>query len=299
MSAASATLPVAFRRNDPFSIAGPSVSDADFLRFQRLIEKEAGIFLAEVKKSLLVGRLTRRLRVLNLASLKDYYQRVLEDPAELTCMIDCISTNETQFFREPSHFEFLERQVFPQWIAAANAGERPRRIRVWSAGCSTGEEPYSLAMSLLHHFPAPTWQVEILATDISTRVLERARAGVWPLEKSSQIPASYLKAFMLRGTGEQEGKMKAGPEIQRLIRFEQFNLLESRSETNQGRFDLVLCRNVLIYFQPETKVQVVRRLLHNLAPDGYFFVGHSESLHHLTDCVKTVLPTIYVQPGKL
>jgi chemotaxis protein methyltransferase CheR len=167
---------------------------------------------------------------------------------------------------------------------------------VWSAACSTGEEPYSIAMTLLHHFPQSSgWQIEILATDISTRVLARARAGIWPMAKSTQIPEKYLKSFMLRGTGAQEGKMKVGLEIQRAIRFEYLNLLEEPTSPRTVPFDMVFCRNVLIYFQPETKIQVVRRLLSRLAPDGYLFVGHSESLNHLTDCMRSVVPTVYVQ----
>ena len=283
-------------RTDTFALVSQTVTDADFALFQRLIEKKTGIYLAPIKKTLLIGRLSRRLRDLGLPSLRKYYKRVLTDPAEHTHMVDCISTNETHFFREPLHFEFLERQIFPQWIAEANAGARPRRIRVWSAACSTGEEPYSIAMTLLHHFPQSSgWHIEILATDISTRVLARARAGIWPVEKSAQIPETYLKSFMLRGTGESEGKMKAGIEIQRAIRFEHLNLLEEPTASRAVPFDMIFCRNVLIYFQPETKIQVVRRLLGRLAPDGYLFVGHSESLNHLTDCVRSIVPTVYIQ----
>ncbi len=272
------------------------ISDSDFVLFQRLIEREAGIYLAPVKKALLVGRLTRRLRDLNLDNLHDYYERVVSDPAEMICMIDRISTNETQFFREPLHFEFLEQQVFPQWLEQAAAGERPRRIRVWSAACSSGEEAYSLAMTLLHHFPAASgWQVDILATDISTRVLDRGRAGLWPMEKARQIPSHHLKSFMLRGTGPQEGRMKAGDEIRRLVHFERFNLLDEGTYPRSQTFDLIFCRNALIYFKSETKTQVIRRLLNYLAPDGYFFVGHSESLNHLTDCVRSVVPTVYMR----
>jgi chemotaxis protein methyltransferase CheR len=271
-----------------------SISDADFFLFQRLIEKDAGIYLAPAKKSLLVGRLSRRMRELGLSDLRKYYKRVLADPAEHTRMVDQISTNETQFFREPIHFEFVERRVLPRWISQAEAGERMRNVRVWSAGCSTGEEPYSIAMTLLHNLPqASEWQIEVLATDISTRVLARARAGVWPVEKARQIPASYLKSFMLRGTGTQEGKMKVGPEIQRIVRFEQFNLMEEPGFGPSSRFDLIFCRNVLIYFQPETKARVVRGLLRHLSPEGYLFVGHSESLNHLIDCVRSVVPTVY------
>jgi len=279
-----------------FAMVSQSVTDADFLLFQRLIEKEVGIHLSPAKKPLLVGRLSRRLRELGLPTLRKYYKRVLADPDELTCMIDCISTNETQFFREPLHFQFLERQVFPQWAAQASAWERPKHVRVWSAACSSGEEPYSIAMTLLHRFPRCSgWQIEILATDISTRVLARARAATWPAEKARQIPISHLKSFMLRGTGTQEGKMKAGPEIQQVVRFERLNLLEETAYPRSSPFDLIFCRNVLIYFQPETKVQIVRRLLNHLAPRGYLFVGHSESLNQLADCVRSVVPTVYVQ----
>jgi chemotaxis protein methyltransferase CheR len=271
-----------------------SISDADFFLFQRLIEKDAGIYLAPAKKSLLVGRLSRRMRELGLSDLRKYFKRVLADPAEHTRMIDHISTNETQFFREPLHFDFLKQRVLPRWISQAEAGQRTRKVRVWSAGCSTGEEPYSIAMTLLQHLPeASGWQIEVLATDISTRVLARARAGVWPLEKARQIPAPYLKSFMLRGTGTQEGKMKVGPEIQRIVRFEQFNLIEEPAFAPSSSFDLIFCRNVLIYFQPETKARVVRRLLRYLSPDGYLFVGHSESLNHLIDCVRSAVATVY------
>jgi chemotaxis protein methyltransferase CheR len=283
-------------REDMFAATWQSVTDADFSLFQRLLEEETGIYLSEAKKSLLVGRLSRRLRELGLSDLRKYYKRVLADPAEHTRMIDCISTNETHFFREPLHFEFLEMQVLPRWIAQAEAGQRPRKIRVWSAGCSTGEEPYSIAMMLLQHLPqASGWQIEILATDISTRVLARARAGIWPVEKAAQIPSPYLKAFMLRGTGAQEGKMKAGPEVQRVVQFERFNLLGEPAPPGSPFFDMIFCRNVLIYFQPETKARVVRRLLNHLVPEGYLFVGHSESLNHLAGCVRSVVPTVYVQ----
>jgi chemotaxis protein methyltransferase CheR len=282
-------------RSDMFANIAQTITDADFVLFQRLLEKETGIYLSQAKKSLLVGRLSRRLRELGLNNLRKYYKRVLADPAEHVRMIDCISTNETQFFREPLHFGFLEQRILPQWIAQAESGRRQRRIRVWSAGCSTGEEPASIAMTLLHYLPESAgWQVEILATDISTRVLVRARAGIWPVEKARQIPTPYLKAFMLRGTGSQEGSMKAGPEIQRVVRFDRFNLLGEAAPSAPGLFDMIFCRNVLIYFQPETKARVVRRLLTHLAPDGFLFVGHSESLNHLSDCLRSVVPTVYV-----
>jgi chemotaxis protein methyltransferase CheR len=162
------------------------ITNQEFALFQALIHREAGICLSPAKKTLLVGRLTRRLRDMGLNSFEAYYRRVVErGEEELARLLDCICTNETHFFREPPQFEFLELRGFPEWAARAASGLRARRIRVWSAGCSTGEEPYSVAMTLWEHFPpADGWEIEILATDLSTRALEQARAAVWPIEKA-------------------------------------------------------------------------------------------------------------------
>jgi chemotaxis protein methyltransferase CheR len=267
-----------------------AVSDAEFELFQRLIHSEAGIWLAPVKKALLVGRLARRLRELGLTSYRAYYDRVREDPAEKIRMLDAICTNETHFFREPRHFEFLSSRVFPALREQAEAGRRPRRIRVWSAACSSGEEPYSIAMALLHAFPSG-WDLQILASDLSTKILDRARAAVWPIEKSSEISRSYLEAFMLRGVASQEGLMKAGPEIRELVRFARVNL--NGDGWPEGRFDLVFCRNVLIYFERRAKQRVVERLLDRLEPGGHLFLGHAESLGGLTTRARAAMPTVY------
>jgi chemotaxis protein methyltransferase CheR len=276
---------------------GRGLSGAEFRLFQDLIHREAGIFLSESKKALLVGRLSRRLRELGLASFGDYHRYVTtEDPAERTRMLDCVSTNETHFFREPRQFDFLEDRVLPDWRAAAEAGVRPRRIRVWSAACSTGEEPYSLAMTLLGRFPPESgWQIEILASDISTRVLERAREAVWPIEKAAEIPERHLKRFMLRGARSQEGRMKAGPEIRSVVRFERINL-NADSYPVTTRFDLIFCRNVLIYFDGPSKMRVTRQLVRHLEPTGYFFLGHAESVVDAAAELQRVGPTVYA-PG--
>ena len=271
-----------------------SVSDAEFARFQALVHQEAGIWLSPAKKALLAGRLAKRLRELGLASYGDYFEIVRTDEAERTHMLDCVSTNETHFFREPRHFELLAERVYPAWQADCDAGRRPRRIRAWSAACSTGEEPFTLAMSLLRAFPPGSgWDIEILATDLSTRVLERAREAVWPIAKAKEIPPLLLKAFMLRGTGSQEGRMKAGPELRSLVRFARLNLNHDAYPA-LGQFDLLFCRNVLIYFDPATKLRVVGRLLAHLAPDGHLFLGHAESLGGMTDRLRSVIPTVYV-----
>jgi chemotaxis protein methyltransferase CheR len=272
-----------------FQTLGEGLGEREFKLFQRLIHEQAGIYLAESKRALLIGRLSRRLRELDISSFAEYYQLAEKDPAERVRMIDCICTNETRFFREPQQFEFLENRIIPEWRTAS----KPRPIRVWSAACSTGEEPYTLAMILLSHFPvASGWEIEILASDLSTRVLARAKEGVWPLERAGEIPEGLLKRFMLRGRGTQEGKMRAGEELRSVIRFERINLNEERYPVT-GPFDLIFCRNVLIYFDGASKLQVVRRLVDHITPGGHLFLGHAESLLGVGSLVRRVGPTVY------
>jgi chemotaxis protein methyltransferase CheR len=272
------------------------LSDKEFVKFQALIRKEVGINLSPAKKALLVGRLTKRLRERGLDSFGAYYRLVTEeDDVERIRMVDSICTNETHFFREPAQFEFLKDHAIPAWLAEAETGRRPRRIRVWSAGCSTGEEPNSLAMIFLDRFPPGSgWEIEILATDISTRVLEKARAATWPIAKSKEIPLTYLKRYMLRGTKSQEGGMRAGPELRQVIEYMRLNLNDDNYPVGPP-FDAVFCRNVLIYFDVATKKRVIERLLGRMTPQGLLFLGHAESLAGLSERVRSVGPTIYVQ----
>ena len=271
-----------------------TVSPSEFKLLQELIHRETGIFLSDAKKALLVGRLSGRLRDLKLDSFREYYRHVTEvDPGELVRMLDCITTNETRFFREPQQFDFLEQQVIPRLKAEAAEGRRPKRIRVWSAASSTGEEAYSLAMMLLTHFPKESgWTIEIFGSDISTRVLDKARAAVWLIERAREIPEPHLKRFMLKGTGSQEGTMKAGPEIRSLVRFDRLNLMDENYPVS-GKFDFVFCRNVLIYFNAETKARVVGNLLKHLEPNGLLFLGHAESMLGMQDRLRRVGPTVY------
>ena len=274
----------------------PPVTDKEFGLFQKLIYEKAGIYLAAPKRALVDSRLAKRIRELGLDSFAAYYHHVVEDRdgAELIQLLDRISTNETHFFREPRQFEFLETRIIADWTAQAAAGIRLRRICAWSAGCSTGEEPYSLAMVLRDHFPPSAgWEIEILATDLSTRVLDRAGAAIWPIAKAEEIPPKYLKRFMLKGIGAQAGKMKMTPEIRSTVRFERVNLNDDDYPVS-GSFDLILCRNVLIYFDGPSRLRVIHRLLHHLASSGYLFVGHAESLNGVTDRVSPVMPTVYV-----
>jgi chemotaxis protein methyltransferase CheR len=272
---------------------GVALSEAEFQKFSQLIEQEVGIHLSDAKKPLLVARLGKRLRRLELATFSDYYRRVLDDPRERVAMFDAISTNETRFFREAKHFEFLDTHLLPAIKARAAAGERPRALHVWSAGCSTGEEPYSLAMTLLSHFDPSEWDLRIDATDLSTRVLDAARAGSWPMRKALEIPQPLLRRFMLRGTRTQQGWFKAGPELRSILRFGRLNLTVPFALP--GKYDLVFCRNVLIYFSNATRRRVVTSLLDHLAPGGHFFIGHAETLAGIIEGPRSVMPTVYVR----
>lgn len=270
----------------------PRLSDADFALFQTLIRREAGIHLADSKRALLIGRLAPRLRTLGLKSFRHYYLRVTEeDEDELVTMLDRISTNETRFFRGPQHFEMITSDLVPAWVDAARRGDRDRVVRAWSAGCSTGEEPYSLAMCLLAALPTG-WQVDILATDISTRVLERARQATWPIARSTEIAPELLRRFVLRGTRSQDGRIKMGPEVRAAVRFARLNLNDTAYPLSDT-LDLIFCRNVLIYFDPETRQRIMRQLFSHLAPDGLLFVGNAETLVGTGVDARVVSPTVY------
>jgi len=276
------------------------LTDREFSLFQALVEREAGIHLGPTKQALLVGRLSRRVRALGLPSFGAYYRFVLSrgNEAERIRMLDCLCTNETHFFREPEHFDFLRQRVFPEWTRRAAQGLMARRVRVWSAGCSTGEEPYSLAMELLAHFPAGSgWDVEVLATDLSTWALERARQGLWPMERAASIPRPLLRHFMLQGVRSQEGLMKAGAELRAVLRFARVNLNDERGWPT-GPFELVFCRNVLIYFGAESRAQALSGLLRRLQPTGYLFLGHAESLTGSAEPARCVAPNIYRARGE-
>jgi len=274
-----------------------SVSPALFQKFQKLIYAETGIWLSSSKNALLCGRLFRRLRALEITSLETYYERVShpDQYEERTQMIDAITTNETRFFREPRQFEFMVQQVLPRWRAQAEHGSRPRRVRIWSAGCSSGEEPYSVAMLLAKHLPAEQgWDVRLLATDISNRVLEKAQRGIYPITKSAEFPADLLHTFMLRGTADREADMKVKIEIQQMIEFRRLNL-NQESNLPEGPFDAIFCRNVLIYFDMASKRRVVANLTHNLVANGYLFVGHAENLNSMFPELRSIEPTILIK----
>jgi len=276
-----------------------SVSPALFQKFQKLIYAETGIWLGNSKTALLCGRLFRRLRALEITTLESYYECVAspDQHEERSRMIDAITTNETRFFREPRQFEFLVQRVFPRWRAAAERGLRPRRVRIWSAGCSSGEEPYTVAMLLAKHLPAEEgWDVRLLATDISNRVLEKARKGTYPIVRSAELPKDLLHTFMLRGTAERQGEMKVRVEIQQMVDFQRLNL-DQESSFIEGPFDAIFCRNVLIYFDAASKRRVVANLYRHLVTDGFLFVGHAENLNSMFSQLRSLESTIYTKAG--
>jgi chemotaxis protein methyltransferase CheR len=266
-----------------------SLGDREFSLIQGLLYSEAGIFLSDAKRTLVVSRLVRRLRGLGLQSFREYWERVQTDREERRNAIEAICTHETSFFREPGHFRFLEEHLAPRLRAEAERGERAAQARVWSAGCSSGEEPFSIAMTLLHGLPA--FSVEVLATDLSTQVLARARAATFSAEKARDIPAPLLKSYMLRGTGTEMGRMRASQRLRDHVRFAQLNLNDAHLAV-PGGFDAIFCRNVLIYFDEASRKRAVDALIERLAPGGHLFVGHAETLAGWNK-LRCVLPTVY------
>lgn len=264
-----------------------AITDQEFALFQRLIYKLAGIHLSEAKKVLLVGRLGRRLKALNLSTYSEYYRLLSsdKDPDELQRMVDLLTTNETYFFREPQHFDFLKNQILPQ------APLQPP-FRIWSAACSSGEEPYTLSMVLAEYRRGP-W--EIVASDISTVVLDKARKGHYPLERHEGIPPSFLNKYCLKGVRAQAGTFLVAKELRDKVTFRQVNLTQP-TPSDLGEFHVIFLRNVMIYFDTETKRKVIDNLLPRLKPGGYFIIGHSESLNGVTDKLRALQPTIYCKP---
>jgi len=265
------------------------ITNEEFLLFQRLIHKLAGINLADSKKVLLVGRLQRRLRERQLDSFSQYYRLLTggQHPDEVQTMIDLLTTNETYFFRESRHFDFLRDEILTTRRQSGN-------FRIWSAASSSGEEAYSIAMLLAESLPHTAW--DVFGSDISTQVLARARTAVYPLHRNERIPEACMRKYCLQGVAASPGNFLVAPKIRQQVRFGQVNLTQA-IDPGIGSFEVIFLRNVMIYFDNETKRKVVANLLPRLLPGGHFIVGHSESLHGLSDRLVQVRPTIYRLPG--
>jgi chemotaxis protein methyltransferase CheR len=280
----------------------PELTTEEFNKFRSLIYQLTGISLNEGKRNLVQSRLQKRLRLHGLASFSDYYQLVQsgDGNGEQVELINCITTNKTDFFREPHHFEFITEQVVPEIAYRSRRGQTAPRMRVWHAGCSSGEEPYTLAMTLREAAAKQggTWDIRQLASDIDTHVLAHAEAGIYEEERIAPVPADYKPKYFLRGRDAQSGLYKVRPELRSQITFRRINLLDEewpiRSET---RFDIIFCRNVIIYFDKPTQKRLFARFAQKLKPGGYLFIGHSESLHGISDEFTPVGRTIYQLPA--
>lgn len=258
-------------------------SDKEFILFQQLILERLGIFLPLQKKALLTNRLWKRLRDCDLTSYQDYYRFITEKKgeAELHVAMELITTNETYFFREQKHFDYMAQAILPEF-------KKGKKIRVWSAASSTGEEPYSIAM-MLEDKCQGQWELE--CSDVNNSVIEQARKAIYPDARVRNIPQHYLHRFCRKGVGPQEGFVRVTQELRDKVNFFTLNLHHTFPDI--GKFDLVFLRNVLIYFENDTKAKVLERIANVLNPNGVLFVGHSESLHGVTPRFTPIKPAIY------
>jgi len=285
------------------------LSDADLSRIVRLVYERSGITLHSGKRALVLARLQKRLRAGGFTSFGAYLEHVERDQsgAEITMLLDAIATNHTSFFREPQHFEFLKSTVLPASAA--------RPIRVWSAACSSGEEPVTIAITLLDALAArggveaglpPSLKLRrtaealaeagqtrlrVLATDLSTKALAQASSGVYKMERVAHVPIEILRRHFQKGLGEQAGTARVAPHVRKLIEYRQLNFLEA-IDLNE-RFDVIFCRNVMIYFDRDVQQRVVSLLERHLVPGGYLFISHSESLNGITHGLRWVAPAVY------
>mgnify|MGYP001164625823 FL=1 len=266
-----------------------SITDQEFRQFQEMLLRITGISLAPTKRALVSSRLAKRLGVCQLESYGDYLSLIKsgQHPKELQLAIDLLTTNETYFFREPRHFEFVRNVILPNFRAG-------RMLHAWSAACSSGEEPYSMIMLFADALGLETGRWEVMGSDISHRMLMKAKKGHYLFDRTHHVPPNYLSRFCLKGVNSQEGTFLIRPELREKLILRQINL--NQPLPSIGEFDLIFLRNVLIYFNPETKREVVNRVKSVLRPGGHLIVGHSESLNGVADGLETVMPSVYRKP---
>ncbi len=269
----------------------PALSDKEFRRFAEFIHCECGIKLPPSKKTMLEARLQKRLRILGMADFTAYADQLFSPGGmerELIHLIDAVTTNTTDFFREPRHFEYMDDVLLPQWRAA----QKGREFRVWSAGCSLGMEPYTLSM-VLSEFASrfPDFRFSIMATDISTQVLEKAARGVYTEDQVRAVPETLKRKYFLRSKDRARGLVRVAPELRSTVTFRRLNFMEDFGV--KDKLDVVFCRNVIIYFDKATQETLLRRLTDCLLRGGHLFIGHSESLAGMALPVAQAAPTIY------
>jgi len=247
--------------------------------------------MSDKKKKLIVARLSKRLRVLDLKNFTEYYEYLKDSPYadnEIVNLINRVTTNKTDFFREKHHFDFLQNELFPQMIARSRSGG-PKKLRIWSAGCSSGEEPYTLAMVTLESFKAERgWDVKILATDLDTEILGKAITGIYPTQLVGPVPREYLVKYFIRKGDQYE----VNGTVKSLVAFRKLNLMDETFPM-KNPFDIIFCRNVIIYFDAITKDTLLTKYHRHLKDNGHMFIGHSESLMHMKEKFRYLKHTIY------
>lgn len=269
------------------------LTERDFKKFSDLIYQKCGINIHEGKKELLKARLAKVLRKSKFQSPRAYYDFLVKKATadDFIPLLDSISTNLTYFFREPRHFDFLSKSIAPE-LSRQQKNKARKKVDVWCAACSSGEEPYSIAITLMESLPDPIqWEVSILATDISTKVLNLAQQGIYEKERIKKIPYPWLRRYFQKGNNKWHGYFRVKSEIRSLVRFERVNLIEPLPF--KQAFDLVFSRNVMIYFDKTTQERVINKFHDGLKHSGYLFVGHSESLIGIDHRFKYIQPSVY------
>jgi len=275
------------------------MSDRDFTLFSRFIYDQCGIKLPQIKKTMLTVRLSKRLRALKIASFKDYYKFITSDKGrekELVDMINVVTTNKTNFFRESKHFDLLVQKVVPE-LLQCQPDLRYKSLNIWSAGCSTGEEPYTIAMVMDEYINNHVYlNYAILCSDISTRVLQKASKGIYEDALLEGMPGQYLRKYMMRGKGNNKGKNRVVPELRDRLTFRRINLNSGPDFGIKTLMHVIFCRNVIIYFDRETQIKLFNKYYRQLHPGGYLFIGHSETLHGINDQFIPADVSVYRKP---
>ena len=255
------------------------MSDEEFQMIREKVYDTIGVNLTDAKRALVISRLSKRLRELGYSRFTDYFRFLEKDPKELDVLFNLITTNVTHFFRERHHFEFLMGGYFRELVQDAQAKARPKKLRIWSAGCSTGEEPYSIAMVANEFFGKKKgWDIRILASDVNLEVLAAAEAGIYDKSKLQGVPYNYLKKYFKLGTGKNSGKFKVKESLKKLISLKRINLAETDHYPIKEPLDVIFCRNVFIYFDKPTQIRIMDKYYEKLREGGVLFLGHSESI---------------------
>jgi chemotaxis protein methyltransferase CheR len=276
------------------------MTQAEFTRFSEFIIGQCGIKMPPSKKIMLEARLQKRLRSLEIPSYNEYYQYIQSEggSGELVHMLDAVTTNKTEFFRESIHFQYLAQSILPEALSEQEGSKlKDRPLFFWSAGCSTGEEPYTLAMVLSEFaHQHPSFRFSVIATDISTKVLDRARDGIYDEDRTAVIPLALKQRYVLRSKDRGKNLVRIVPELRAAVQFKRLNLMDESFSFSEP-LDVIFCRNVIIYFDRSTQERLINRFCRVLKPEGHLFLGHSESVHGLDLPLRRITSTVYRKIG--